>query len=259
MPETIRRAVNHVRVLRDIAYGIDPRQRMDIFLPRQLGVRDLPVLMFMHGGAWTHGTKDWCGFMAPPIAGLPAVFISVGYRLIPTISFPIPVMDCIAALQWIADHIAEHGGSPQGLFVGGHSAGGQIAALMALHKDWLAQAGLPQHTIKGCFCLATTFNRRNIRPDSALDHVQSGSLTDIAPDSPLALAAGATVPFFIAWGGRDDERVERTGRHMIDGLTETGCEVQSLVRPGDDHFSIHLNTRHSDDPWVQQVRKLMAL
>jgi acetyl esterase/lipase len=230
---------------------------MDIFRP--LGdLRNLPVLLFMHGGAWTHGTKDWCCFMAPPIARLPAIFVSVGYRLIPTVPFPDPVMDCIAALRWTFDHIAEFGGSSRRLFVGGHSAGGQIAALMSLHKGWLAEAGLPADVIKGCFCLATTFNRRTVRPDVAPGHEQPGSPTDITPDSPLALANGATVPFFIAWGSHDDERMERTGRQMIDALTATGCEVQTLVLPDDDHFSIYLNTRHDDDPWVRQVCALMA-
>ncbi len=251
-------AANRLRVLRDIAYGTDPRQCMDIFLPQQPDLHDLPVLLFMHGGAWTHGTKDWCGFMAPPLVQLPAIFVSVGYRLIPAVPFPISVMDCIAALRWIADHIAEHGGSPHRLFVGGHSAGGQIAALMALHKDWLAQGGVSTDAIKGCFCLATTHNRRMINPSIAPDHVQPGPPTATAPDSPLALAAGATVPFFIAWGGRDDERLERTGRQMIAALTATGCRVQSLVLPECDHFSIHLNTRSGDDPWVRQVRTLMG-
>jgi arylformamidase len=249
---------NRVRVLPNIAYGGDPRQCIDIFLPLEADLRNLPVLLFMHGGAWTNGTKDWCGFMAPPIVQLPAIFVSVGYRLIPTVPFPDPVMDCIAALRWVFDHIAEFGGSPHKLFVGGHSAGGQIAALMSLHKDWLAEAGLPADVIKGCFCLATTFNRRTVRPDVAPDHVQPGSTTDTAPDSPLALAHDATMPFFIAWGGRDDERVERTGRQMIAALTATGCEVQSLVSPECDHFSIHLNTRDGDDPWVRHVHSFMA-
>jgi acetyl esterase/lipase len=167
-------------------------------------------------------------------------------------------MDCIAALHWVFSHIAEFGGSPRRLFVGGHSAGGQTAALMSLHKDWLSAAELPTDVIKGYVCLATTFNRRTVRPEVAPDHVQPGSPTEIAPDSPLALADGATVPFFIAWGSRDDERVERTGRQMIDALTPTGCEVQTLVRPDDDHFSIHLNTQDENDPWVRQVCALMA-
>ena len=251
-------AASRVRVLRDVAYGTDPRQCLDIFLPRRTDLHDLPVLLFMHGGAWTHGTKDWCGFMAPPLANLPAIFVSVGYRLIPAVAFPAPVLDCIAALRWIAEHIAEHGGSPHRLFVGGHSAGGQIAALMALRKDWLAQGGVPMDAIKGCFCLATTHNRRMINPAIAPDHVQPEPPDAIASDSPLAMAAGATVPFFIAWGGRDDERLERTGRQMIAALISTGCEVRSLVLPECDHFGVHLNTQHGDDAWVRQVCMLMA-
>jgi pimeloyl-ACP methyl ester carboxylesterase len=134
-------------------------------------------------------------------------------------------MDCISALRWIADNIAEHGGSPDRLFVGGHSAGGQIAALMALQKDWLVQSGVAVDAIKGCFCLATTFNRRMIRPDIAPNDVQPGSAL---------------------------------GDLMSDALAATGCRVQSLVLPECDHFSVHLNTQYGVDPWVRQVRKLMA-
>jgi acetyl esterase/lipase len=259
--ECLRRsadAASQTRMLRDVAYGSDPRQRMDIYLPRQSGMRDLPVLLFMHGGAWTHGTKDWCGFMAPPIVDSPAILVSVGYRLIPSVGFPEPVHDCIAALRWIVDHIAQHGGSPERVFVGGHSAGGQIAALMSLRPDWLQQHGLAADVIKGCLCLAATFNRRNINPAVAPGHEQSEPITAIAPDSPLAFAAGAKVPFFIAWGDRDDERVPRTGRQMIAALTTTGCAVRSLVLPGCDHFEVHLNTGNRDDPWTQRVRSLMA-
>jgi hypothetical protein len=97
-----------------------------------------------------------------------------------------------------------------------------------------------------------------IRPDIAAEQMQPGPPTDIAPDSPLALAAGATVPFFIAWGGRHDERLERTGRQMVAALNATGCEVVSVILPECDHFTAHMNTQHSDDPWVRQVSKQMA-
>ena len=61
------------------------------------------------------------------------------------------------------------------------------------------------------------------------------------------------MPLFIAWGGRDDERMERTGRQMIDALTTTRCGVQSLVLPECDHFSIHLNTRQLRPPFARQL------
>ena len=80
-------------------------------------------------------------------------------------------------------------------------------------------------------CLAATHNRRMINLAVAPDHVQPESPDAIASDSPLSMVAGATVPFFIAWGGLDDDRLERTGLQMIAALTSTGCEVRSLVLP----------------------------
>jgi hypothetical protein len=250
-------AASHVRVLRDVAYGTDPRQRLDIFLPRQTDLRDLPVLLFMHGGAWTHGTKDWCGFMAPPIARQPAILVSAGYRLIPIVSFPAPVLD---ASPPFADHRAHHRtwrvAAPA---VRWRAFGRRSDRRIDGVTQGLVGTGRP---VDGCdqglLCLATTHNRRMINPAIAPDHVQPEPPDAIAADSPLAMATGATVPFFIAWGGRDDERLERTGRQMIAALTTTGCEVRSLVLPECDHFGVHLNTQHGDDPWVRQVCILMA-
>jgi hypothetical protein len=88
------------------------------------------------------------GFTARPLVQLPATFVSVGCQLIPAVPFPAPVMDFIAALRWIADHIAEHGGSPDRLF------------------------GEPDRCVD-----ATMHNRRMIDPSIAPDHVQSGPST----------------------------------------------------------------------------------
>ena len=246
------------RILRDIPYGTGPRQRLDIFLPSQPVHHPMPVLLFMHGGGWTIGRKEWCGFMAPPLLSLPAIFVSVGYRLIPAVAYPDPLRDCIAALAWVSDHIAAHGGDRGRIFVGGHSAGGQIAALMTLRTDLLAEAGLTAESIAGCFCLATTFNRRMINPANAPDHVQPEPADVIAPGSPLALANQATRPIFIAWGTNDDPRLERTGSQMVAALRAANCPVETLLLPGCDHFTSHLNTASATDPWTARVRALMA-
>ena len=251
-------AAKSARILRDIPYGADPRQRLDIFLPPQPGLRDLPVLLFMHGGGWTIGRKEWCGFMAPPLVSLPAIFVSVGYRLIPQVAYPEPLRDCIAALRWVVDHIGAHGGSTDRIFVGGHSAGGQIAALMTMRDDLLAEAGLAPAAIAAAFCLAGTFNRRMISPERAPEHVQPDPPDAIAAGSPLALAAQATRPIFIAWGDCDDPRLERTGTQMAAALQAANCPVETLRLPGCDHFTSHLNTANATDPWTARVRAMMA-
>jgi acetyl esterase/lipase len=246
------------RVVLDVPYGEDYWQKLDLYLPDDRTAKDLPVLLFLHGGGWTHGYKEWCGFMAPALVTLPAIFISVSYRLLPQVAYPAPAEDALEALRWVTHNIAAFGGSPDRLFVGGHSAGGQIAALLTLRQDWLRRAGLAADIVKGCFCISATFNRRMVSPEVAPDHVQPEPFTAIAPESPLAVIGNCATPFFITWGGREHERLERSGRQMIAALEAVGCPVQSQVFPDADHFAIHLDTGTPGNPWSQIVRAWMS-
>jgi arylformamidase len=253
-----RKAASQTRSLLDIAYGAHPEQTLDIYLPADGKVRNAPVLIFFHGGGWTHGFKEWNGFMAPALVDLPAILVSVSYRLLPTVAYPEPVFDALAALAWVHGNIVSHGGSPDKIAVGGHSAGGQIASLLALRHDWIAKYGLPADVVKQCFCLSATFNRRMVNANAAPDHVPPEPFTEIAPESPLALADQARIPFHIAWGGKEDERLERTGVQMLAALRQQGCANEYLFLPQDDHFSIHLNTGERSNPWTRAVRSWLA-
>jgi arylformamidase len=253
-----REAAARTRCELDLPYGSDYWQKVDVYLPPGNGHRDLPVFMFLHGGGWCWGYKEWCGFMAPALLDLPAIFVSVSYRLLPDVSYPQPVEDAIAAVKWVQDHIATYGGAPGHILVGGHSAGGHIAALAALRPEWIAAAGAPPDAIKGVFCLSATFNRRMVDETRAPGHNPPGDPAAIAPDSPIALAANARMPFHIAWGGREHERLERSGRQMIAALQRAGCAVEHQVFPDDDHFSIHLKTGDAGDPWTLAVRRALA-
>src|SRR5580704_13410235 len=156
--ERSRQVATTTRVLLDVPYGDDFWQRIDIYLPAQPGLRDLPVLLFLHGGGWSNGYKEWMGFMAPCFTDLPAIFVSVGYRLLPDARFPAPLDDTVAALAWVHANIARHGGSPDRLFIGGHSAGGHLSALATLDHQRLAAAGLPGGVVKACFPVSAVFN-----------------------------------------------------------------------------------------------------
>jgi arylformamidase len=105
---------------------------MDVFAPTDLPNRPLPVLVYIHGGGWTHGAKEWMTFMAPALTRYPAILVVPSYGLAPAHTHPEPVVDCLRALVCTRQKAAEFGGDPDRLFVGGHSVGGHISAMIAL-------------------------------------------------------------------------------------------------------------------------------
>jgi acetyl esterase/lipase len=126
---TRRRGVTRVR---DIAYGDDPRMLLDVYKPSSPGELR-PGIMEIHGGAWMIGSKREQGI--PLLSHLAAngwVGINVDYRLSPQVTFPSHLIDLKRAIGWYREHAEEHGADPGFLCVTGGSAGGHLAALVAL-------------------------------------------------------------------------------------------------------------------------------
>jgi acetyl esterase/lipase len=102
-----------------------------IFTPDAPG--PLPILVHYHGGGWVIGSVDQSDNLCRAMANLtPCIVVSVEYRLAPETRFPGGPEDCYAATKWVAEHGAELGGDPSRLAIGGESAGGNLAAAIAL-------------------------------------------------------------------------------------------------------------------------------
>lgn len=114
----------------DVTYGPDPRQRMDIFMPR--AAERAPVILYFHGGRWREGRPAFYDSLAEPWVDAGAVFVSCGYRLEPAATIADSVDDALAVVNWWGAHARDYGGDPRRLIVAGHSAGGHLAAMVAL-------------------------------------------------------------------------------------------------------------------------------
>ena len=123
-----------IEVTRGIPYTEAGRRgHLDIYRRRDVDLDHAPVLLQVHGGAWTIGEKERQG--VPLMAQLAAkgwVCVAINYRLAPRDPFPAQIIDVKRAIAWVRDHIEEYGGDPGYLAITGGSAGGHLAALAAL-------------------------------------------------------------------------------------------------------------------------------
>jgi acetyl esterase/lipase len=137
-------------VKRNIPYA-DPaheRQVLDVYSPHN--AKDLPVVFWIHGGGWQTGDKSSVQLKPRVFTDKGFVFVSTNYRLLPNVDMGTIVRDIAKSIRWVHDHIAEYGGDPKRLFVMGHSAGAQLAALVCTDDRYLKAEGLSFAGIKGC-------------------------------------------------------------------------------------------------------------
>jgi arylformamidase len=137
------------RVTRDIPYAtVHERQVLDVYAPE--GAKNLPVVFWIHGGGWQAGNKSMVGVKPKAFTQAGFVFVSINYRLLPTVDMGALTNDVATALGWVQKNVATYGGDPTRLFVMGHSAGGQLAALMCTDEKYAKAHGFSLTTIKGC-------------------------------------------------------------------------------------------------------------
>jgi acetyl esterase/lipase len=144
-------SVAHAQQLTPNVPYADPaeeRQVLDIYAPD--GAQDLPVVFWIHGGGWQAGDKTDVQLKPHFFAKRGFVFVSTNYRLLPQVEMDVLIGDVARSLGWVHKHIAEYGGDPRRIFVMGHSAGAQLAALLCVDERYLQAEGVSFGVLKGC-------------------------------------------------------------------------------------------------------------
>ena len=124
------------------------RQALDLFAPKD--AKDLPVMFWIHGGGWQAGDKSDVQLKPQVFTERGFIFVSTNYRLLPEVDMGTIMRDIARSLGWVHRNIAARGGDPRRIFVGGHSAGAQLAALICTDDRHLKAEGVPFAVLRGC-------------------------------------------------------------------------------------------------------------
>ena len=186
-------------VHRDIAYGSDPRQKLDIYEPA--GVTNAPTVVYFYGGSWQTGSKDDYRFLGQALASKGFVTIVADYRLYPQVYYPDFVKDGASAFAYAHAHIANFSGDPSRMFVAGHSAGGFIAMMLAADDRFITEAGGESNWIHGMIGIAGPYDFLPFTDDNIK------AIFSKYPDKqtqPLNHITHTMAPVMLAVGNADD-------------------------------------------------------
>ena len=221
----------------DLAYGQAPRQRLDIYKP-QSNPLAAPVIVFFYGGSWNSGRKEDYAFVGNAFAARGFVVVVADYRLVPEIRFPTFLEDCARAVAWVHNNIATFGGDPDRLFLLGHSAGAYNAAMLALDRRFLENAGLSMRVIRGIATLSGPFDFLPL--DVASTRAAFSNAPDPSQTQPIHFVSKTAPTMFLATGDDDTTVKPRQSRQLAEKLKNAGSKVVLKTYPGIGHVGILL-------------------
>jgi len=243
-------------------HGLTPyereRCRLELHLPA--GRRGFPTLVFFHGGALEFG-----GLEDPLARAVAARFARDGlavvpatYRFSPAAPFPAYVEDAAAAVAWVLAHIADYGGDPRRVFVGGHSAGGYLAALVGMDPRYLAVHGVDPSALAGLVPISgQVFTHFTVRQERGLRDARFKPVIDDA--APCHHARPDAPPVLAICGDHDMPTRTDENRYFVALLKAVGHPDAEYVEVADrDHGTIFERMASPDDPAARAILAFTA-
>ena len=216
----------------DVAYGPTLDETMDIFPAARAGA---PILVFIHGGYWrSFSHKEFSLVARGPVAHGMTVAV-INYSLCPKVMIPEITRQSRAAVAWMHREGPQFNGDPERLFICGHSAGGQQAAMLAT-TDWAGEYGLPPDTVKGGVAISGIFDLAPliysyVQPKLLLTH------EIIRRESPLFNIPSSAPPLLLSLGANESLEFHRQAAVFHDAWKANGLEAQLLVQTGKNHMT----------------------
>ena len=244
------------------------RQVLDIYTPEAATAGSLPVMFWIHGGGWQVGDKSDVGLKPKVLTDRGFVFVSTNYRLLPDVEMEELTRDDARSLGWVHKNIAKYGGDPTRIFVGGHSAGAQLAALICIDDLYLKEEGVSFDVLKGCVPVdgdtydipkiimtaehrqaiyggkMFTFGHRQKFGNDPEKHVDFSAVTHVAKDKGIP-------PFLILFfSGNPDTTAQ--ARRLEAVLREAGISAKAYGKQDSNHSRLNNDLGQPDDPATQE-------
>jgi len=218
----------------DIRYGDAAGETLDVFpAPAPGGA----VLVFIHGGYWRSLDKSDHSFVAPAFTRDGVCVVVPNYALAPAVTVPQITLQMVRALAWTWRNIARFGGDPGRIRVAGHSAGGQLAAMMLAWAWQQHDAGLPPDLVSHALAISALHDLEPIRRTPFLQSTLRLTPEQVAQASPARLPAPEHGTLYSVVGGEESKEYLRQNR-LIQEAWGTERVPVCEVLPGLHHFSI---------------------
>jgi len=244
-----------VKVERDLKYGPDEKNTLDIFVPEPASA-GRPVLVFVRGGAFIGGDKHMPGSPFYDNIMLWAmkngfVGVNINYRLAPSAPWPAGVEDVASALQWVSANIAARGGDPSQVFLMGHSAGAVHVASYVSHPEFHKVSG---GGLKGAIMVSGLYD---LTADTLGGPEKSYFGTDAsryAERSSLRGLVATPVPFMIVTAELDPNVMNRQFELMKNARCKSakGC-ARAFLLPQHSHMSEVYSINTADTRLTDQI------
>lgn len=259
----------------DVPYMSDGHRRhvLDIYTPENPAGKSLPVMFWIHGGGWQTGDKKDVALKPKALTQRGFVLVSTNYRLLPEVTIDELIADVARSAAWVHTNIAQYGGDPRRIFVGGHSAGAQLAALLCTDNRFLKKEGVPFTALKGCIPVdgdtydipkiimtaehrqalyggkMFTFGHRQKFGNDPEKHVALSAVTHIARDKGIP-------PFLILYfPGNPDTQAQAQRLESV--LKAAGIPAKAYGKTDSNHNRLNDDLGRPDDPATQELYKFL--
>lgn len=251
------------RMERDVAYAEpkNERQLLDVYTPGTGS--NLPVAVWVHGGGWMRGSKEEVHLKPAAFVEKGFAFVPVNYRFVPHATMDTIVRDVAKSVGWVHTNISRYGGDPKRIFLMGHSAGAQLAALLCADSRYIEAERVPLTSIKGCvpvdgdtydvpLQVATTAARRKSlqQPTPKMGYPEKfGTLERQRELSAVNhVAPNRGIPPFLLIHVADHTDTSAQAYRLWAALDQAGVEAKLFGAEGTDHVKLDRNLGVAGDP-----------